>query len=442
MRRKPPLSMVVRCVPGLERIVQSELRALRVPSTLISAGTLLASGVTTRQLYASNALLRCASRILVPAATFVARSFSDLELAIKRIKRDDVLLPSMLIPGARLKIRVKVAAGSPLFHSTAVAERLTRHLQTVSGSSEALDYVQDTPPGDQVEQRLDVHIHGERVRIFVDSSGESLDNRGWRKDRAAKMPLKESVAAGLLRSMGWGDACSDSPSQEGKEYAALLDPFCGSGTIAIEAALLSTGMPAHFLSGRSFALQLWPLFEPGTWGAVGGLMQRMADHAHARRASIPYILGSDRDAGAIASARANALAAGVGDLVEFRQCSISDVEPPSLSPAADTQGLSSVGNQALTRGLMLSNPPWGVRSQKPASSLEDLEHLYRRIGQVHEKMRPNWDLALLVNDRRLSNQVSRRLSLALQVSIGGHRAKLMCGVERHNTDTGTRMRLA
>jgi 23S rRNA G2445 N2-methylase RlmL len=351
-----------------------------------------AKHVSSKELYASNALLRCATRILVPACSFTARSFSDLELACKRMAREDALLSSFLVPGARLRVRVHAAANSPLFHTSAVAERVARHLSlpaepSFSRGSEGTGGVPEPP-----EQRLDVLVEGEWVKILVDASGDALHDRGWRMDRGAKMPLKESVAAGLLHAVGWvhspaGLAAAATP-EPASGFGALLDPFCGSGTIPIEAALLSIGMPAHFLSGRSFALQRWPSFEPGTWGAVTAEMGRRAARADQRRGRAPPIAASDRDAGAVSLARANAEAAGVADLVEFRHCAVSDVTPPRLRSSSGAATGKAQGGGVGKPGLLLTNPPWGVRSGTAQAEAAALDSLYWRIGQVCTRQAP------------------------------------------------------
>jgi len=435
--------MVVRCVPGLERVVMTELRALSVSSRLVSPGTVFARSVSNRELYASNALMRTASRILVPACSFTARTFPELELAVKRLKREEPL-STMLIPGAELSIRVRAGASAPLFHTKAVASRLQQHLRVSKGP--AMRFRSGDPePAKPPMQRIDVIIEGEWVKILVDASGDSLHDRGWRADRSAKMPLKESVAAGMLLSAGWdasfgegrgGDA--DGPSTS---YGALMDPFCGSGAIPIEAALIAIGMPAHLLSGRSFALQHWPAFEPGTWGSVMGEMKMLAAKADARRGSVPPILGSDRDAGAVEAAKTSAAAAGVADLVEFRHGSVSDLTPP-----APLRGLTFA-----LPGLLLTNPPWGVRSgskgskgskEKEASSSssepksadsksETRSHLYMKLGQLHKQKLEGWGLAVLVNDKRMGRSVSKNLYPGLEVDAGGQKATLVASPNVH-----------
>lgn len=388
--------MLVRCVPGLEPVVWAELKRLRIRATVTSPGLLAAPRANMRQCYAANALLRGASRVLVPACEFRASSFSDMELAVKRLLRNEAL-PSLLIPDAALSIRVTASKAAELWHTSAVAERLSKML----GGSDAPD---------AVTQRLEVHVKNERVQIWVDTSGAPLHGRGWRTE-AAKMPLKESVAAGLLLAAGWGATPEDGASLGGR-WSALLDPFCGSGAIPIEAALLALGQPPHATSGRGFAFQAFPSFEPGTWASVAATVEeQLAAVARRRLRPLPPIVASDRDAGAVSAARANALRAGVEDLVEFQHCAISDASPPDTGA-----------------GLLLSNPPWvGLRSANAGGAKRDTRDLYARLGQVHGSRCEGWGLALLTNDQSLARQASPELRSALpkSLSLGGQRAWLM-----------------
>lgn len=407
--------MLVRCVPGLEPVVWAELKRLKIRATVTSPGLLAAPRANMRQCYAANALLRGASRVLVPACEFRASSFSDMELAVKRLLRDEAL-PSLLIPDAALSIRVTASKGAELWHTSAVAERLSKML----GGSDAPD---------AVTQRLEVHVKNERVQIWVDTSGAPLHERGWRTE-AAKMPLKESVAAGLLLAAGWGAAPEDGAGLGGR-WSALLDPFCGSGAIPIEAALLALGQPPHATSGRGFAFQAFPSFEPGTWASVAATVdEQLAAVARRRLRPLPPIVASDRDAGAVSAARANALRAGVEDLVEFQHCAFSDASPPPSLAGA---------------GLLLSNPPWvGLRSAKAGGAKRDTRDLYARLGQVHASQCEGWGLALLTNDQSLARQASPELRSALpkSLSLGGQRAWLMAspGVVSDEVMGGARVR--
>ncbi len=256
--------------------------------------------LTTRQLYAANRHLRCATRVLVRVAGFTARTFADLERRLGEVDWSP-WLSNEAQPTYRVTSR-----GSQLRHTGAIEERFAAALGT--GHADG--------PG----QLVVVRVSRDRFTISVDSSGAPLHERGWRQ-ATAKAPLRESVAAALLLAAGWDPA------------TPLVDPMCGSGTIPIEAALLAAGRAPG--GGRDFAFRRWPCFEPGTWASVTAT-------ADSPVAPTPVILGADRDAGAVESARSNAERAGVADLVEFRQAPVSDLEAPGGGPPA-------VGRTALAR---------------------------------------------------------------------------------------------
>ena len=175
--------------------------------------------------------------------------------------------------------------------------------------------------------------------------------------------------------------------------------------MVMRAALLALGEPPHARSGRGFALQRWPCFEPGAWASVAAEVAERSAAAVARRGGVQPILGSDRDAGAVQVAAGNARRAGVAELVVFRQCAISDVAEPTAA-----------------RGLLLTNPPWGLRSAVGAGSPRDL---YARLGQLHAGRFGGWDLAVLANDQGLARQAGGKLQRALSLSLGGQRAAMM-----------------
>jgi putative N6-adenine-specific DNA methylase len=198
------------------------------------------------------------------------------------------------------------------------------------------------------------------------------------------------VAAGLLVAAGWDPT------------TPLVDPMCGSGTIAIEAALLAGGVaPA---AGRELAFRFWPGFEPGTWASVAADIQRRRTDA----ADPPPIMAVDRDAGAVDSARANAERAGVADLIEWRNAPIAELERPD-----GTDGRP---------GLLVANPPWGGRLAGG-----DLRNLYATLGRVASEGFAGWSLGVLVADRTLARQVRPGLTETLQLDLGGRRAWFLTG---------------
>lgn len=261
------------CLPGLESFVATELTSLGVRPKPERGG--VSFKATTRQLYASNLWLRCATRVLVRVAEFRVTSFFELEARL-----GEVDLEPFLQRGAQYRVS---SHQSKLWHTDAIAARCGRVL--------GIDEQDDAP-------LVFVRAMRDRFTISVDTSGEALHLRGWRRE-LAKAPLRPTIAAALLHAAGWS---GESP---------VLDPFCGSGTIPIEAALLAAGKPAH-APDRSFAFQRWPSFEPGTWASARA--PRLREGA--------TVSGADRDAGAIAAATANAARAGAA--AEFREAAFSD----------------------------------------------------------------------------------------------------------------------
>jgi putative N6-adenine-specific DNA methylase len=225
--------------------------------------------------------------------------------------------------------------------------------------------------------------------VSVDSSGELLHRRGYRL-ATAKAPLRETLAAGMLLASGW----------DGR--SALLDPFCGSGTIAIEAALLARGVaPGH---NRRFAFMAWSGFDQVLWDR---LVYENDNQVQDRLLSAgkTWIAASDRDAGAIEMARANAERAGVGDAIEFSCRAVSAIEP---------QGV----------GWVVTNPPYGLR----VSANKDLRNLYAQLGNVLRMKCPGWRVAILCSDLSLIHQTGLNLDTSLAMVNGGVGVRLAQGM--------------
>ena len=354
------------CAPGLEGLCAGELATLGVDirRTLIGGVEFSASD---RQLYSANLWCRTATRIVVRVARFRAASFGELERQVREVAFAR-WLPDATTPSVRVS-----TTSSHLYHSGAVTERLVALL--ASGPA----------PGPLVVVRI---VH-DRVTISVDSSGEPLHRRGWRRD-PAKAPLRETLAAALVLASGW----------DGRAH--LLDPFCGSGTIAIEAALIAAGRPPG--EGRRFAFMDWPSFAPGTWASVAGSARgdrpdSPPEAGSKSGASDPtgQILASDRDDRAVAATIANAKRAGVLDRLSVRRATVSEVTAP---PAGD--------------GWIVTNPPYGKRLGGG-----DLRDLFARFGAVVEDRFPRWTVALLTADARVAAHSGLRLQELFRTENGG-----------------------
>ena len=379
------------CAPGLEPFTAQELKGLglRMTGSLPpSAGepALLddgesAGGVEFRgslaDLYRANLHLRTASRVWLQLGSFFADTFSDLGRRTKRLDWE-----SFLKPGSPVALRV-AGHKSRLFHTAAVAERVREAIGARLGRVPSAGKLPEDAEGDS-PQRVFVRLLENRCSISIDSSGELLHRRGYRL-ATAKAPLRETLAAGMLLASGWD------------QRSPLLDPFCGAGTIPIEAALMARKIAPGLR--RHFAFMDWPNFDGGVW-------ERQRSEAREGRAeSPPRILASDRDAGAIQAARANAERAGVADGIDFSCRALSAVDPPRGS------------------GWVVTNPPYGVRLGAP----EDLLKLYTRFGRVLRMQCPGWQVTLLGNSIQLLSATGLKFDLGISTRNGGVKVRLARG---------------
>ena len=361
--------------PGLEELVAQELTDLGLRSARVTTGGVRFTA-TTRQLYAANLWLRCATRVVVRIARFDARSFAELEAGVAAVDWGD-----WVDAGRPTRVRVSSSA-SRLHHTVAIAERVHRASGLPATDSAATVADLDTEP------LVVVRIVHDQVTISVDSSGAPLWRRGWRLE-TAKAPLRETLAAALLLAAPWDPT------------TPLLDPMCGSGTIAIEAALLAAGRAPG--RDRPFAFAGWPTFEPGTWASV---LEGARRAEAATPPDLPPILASDRDAGAVRAARANAERAGVTDSVIVDHHAISDLRPPGDAPA-----------------LLLTNPPYGKRIGGGA----DPRDLFARLGTVARERLTGGRVGLLVDASSPVRSTGLRLDERLRTSNGGIPVRLLVG---------------
>lgn len=360
---RPLHDAVAVCPPGLEPWSLAELGPLGVRTGTPTRG-LVPFRATTRQLYLVNRWARIANRVLVRIARFPATTWTELERGAGRIEWSHYRGK-----GVAPKFRV-TATKSKLIHTDAVAQRFHQ--------------VAGPPSLGEPEQLFVVRIHHDRVTVSVDTSGESLHKRGWRGEVGAA-PLRENIAAGMLAVAGWH------PDQ------ALLDPFCGSGTIPIEAARLAAGLPPR--CERTYAFERWPSFEPGTYASVE------ASPPPAAPAPGPpgAILASDRDEEMVAATVANAERAGVADRITARAAVVSHLK----------------GQHG--PGWVVTNPPYGHRVGDP----ERLERLYARFGAVVRDRLPDFGVAMIAADRRLARAAGLSAVTAADLSSGGIRVQIL-----------------
>jgi len=354
--------------PGLETIASKELRDLGVKSLAIENGGISFAG-DLKDIYRLNLYLRTVSRILIRLGHFHASAFSELEKKSSRFPWE-----IFLAAGQPISVRA-TCHKSRLYHSDAVVERVVGAIGDHLGSVPAHHKSDDIDEAD-MHQLINVRLLNDECTISVDTSGELLHRRGYRL-AIAKAPLRETLAAAIILASEWE---FDKP---------LLDPFCGSGTIPIEAALLALGIPPGFK--RRFAFMSWPNFDQNMW------LNILNTIAFIQPKELPQIQASDRDAGAIEMARANAKRAGVSDYIQFDCRAISSISPP------------------FTPGWMITNPPYGLR----INSNKDIRNLYAQFGKVLRIKCKNWRTAILSSDQALLSQTGLRFDSTIHFSNGG-----------------------
>lgn len=371
-REEPRHSIFVVTAPGLEKVAARELFGLGLSGEVEEGGVSLQGD--HRTLYALNLRLRTASRILVRVAEFRARTFFELERHAARIPWKNFI-------GGERAVRLRVTSRkSKLYHQRAIEQRL---LAAIGAEAAAQRPEKEEEAEGTAEQLFVVRFLYDRCVISADSSGALLHRRGYRQ-ALGRAPLRETIAAAMLAASGWDGS------------APLLDPFCGSGTLPIEAALIARriapGLASPEQEPREYAFSSWPdvdrqLFTKLVDGCRGEVLPR----------SPVRIVGSDRDAGAIEAAAANAERAGVAGEVELSVRALS-----AADPAGDG-------------GWVVTNPPYGVR----VGDSRALRDLYAALGRHADRLAPGGKVVLLSADRRLEAQLRMPLRELFSTRNGG-----------------------
>lgn len=360
------------CAPGLEGVLEAEMSALDLAVGKRDVGGIAFAGESSA-LFRSNLWLRTATRVIARVGDFHARLFDELERHARRLEWS-----RFLSAGQPVRLRVSTSK-SRLYHTGAVAQRIAEAMEMSTGIAPTVASGADDEEETDEAPLVIVRLFRDQCTVSIDSSGALLHRRGYRL-ATAKAPLRETLAAALVLASGWDPT------------TPLLDPLCGAGTIPIEGALLARRIPPGL--SRRFAFMEWPGFHAPTW-------DRVIDEA--RTQVLPFapapILGSDRDAGAVTAARANAERAGVAADIVFEEKVISRVTPPA-------------GDKA---GAIVANPPYGVR----VGDRDALRNLYAQLGNVARERFPGWSVTVLSADPRLDGQIGGNMETLLQTKNGG-----------------------
>jgi putative N6-adenine-specific DNA methylase len=367
------LDLFAACLPGLEPLLADELRRLGTEPTTVPGGAAFAGDVAL--LRRAHLGLGVASHLLLRCGAFTCRHLGELRRKIAPLPFGEWLR-------ADRPFAVRATASrSRLYHTGAIAQRVGQGIADALGVLPPAAETGGEVPADA--PMVAVRVANDRVTLSLDTSATPLHRRGYRL-AGAKAPLREDLARALLLA---GDI---------EAGDAVLDPFCGAGTIAIEAALLRAGLPPGRL--RPPPLQGTALQDDAAWAALVA-----AAPAPPAAGGPALVHAGDRDAGAMAAAADNAERAGVRALLELRCCAFTSWDwfaKPTTAPA---------------RGVVVTNPPFGRR----IGGGRDLAPLYQTLGHRLNQLGPGWRLLLLAADARLARRTGVPLRQLFATRHGG-----------------------
>lgn len=351
------------CPTGLEEVLARELTQLGATNVRATRGGAGFEGGWAL-CYRVNLWSRIASRVLWQLGTHPYRNEED-------VYRHCVALPWTKHFHVGRTLRVNVSAiGSPLqsldFITLRIKDAVCDRFRRDTGERPS---VSTTQP----DVRIHAFFEAERFTLYLDTSGEALFKRGYRLEES-EAPLRENLAAGMLALANW------TPDQ------VLLDPMCGTGTLLIEAALIAKGIAPG--AQRPFAFENLSSFDADLWKRVRG-----KPAAQAGATATPMLFGSDRDARQVRRAEKTLYALGLEECVKFETADVLSRRAPA--PA----------------GILLSNPPYGVRLE----SAESMADFYPKLGSALKQQFTGWTAYLFTADlempKRIGLKPSRRIPL-------------------------------
>ena len=340
---------------GLEAVVRRQVESIGCEVAGTEDGKVIFRG-EEKDIARANLYLRSADRVLLKMGEFEAFSFEDLFTGVRDIAWED-LVPrdgNVIVTGTSVRSKLHSVPACQSITKKVISERL--------GKAYGLTRLPETGAVFTVK----VTLLKDRATITLDTSGEGLHKRGYRV-RTVEAPIRETVAAAMLDLSFW------------KPDRLLVDPCCGSGTIAIEAAMKGRNI-APGLS-RNFACEKWGLIPADIWKS-----ERKAAYEAIDQSVRLNIIAADVDPRAVASAKENAIEAGVDDAVSFRCADIGET-------------LSDLPKS----GIMMTNPPYGER----IGDEKQLAHI-RGVMKEFFKAAPAWSLFVITTDKDFEHRVFGR----------------------------------
>lgn len=347
------MEFTVPCLFGLEGLCGDELRRQNFENVRVENGRVLFSGDETA-LAKANLWLRTGERVLITLGSFPARSFEELFQGVYHLPLEDFISRDGTFPvkGHCLNSQLMSVPDCQAIVKKAASRRL--------GEKYGLSWLPET--GNKYQ--LQFSIMNDQVNLYLDTTGPGLHKRGYRAV-GNEAPLRETLAAAMVQLTRY----------RGREF--FWDPFCGSGTIAIEAALIAKNRAPGLM--RKFAAQSFPWIAPEIWDDLRREAKEKEFNGNY------HILGSDNDPRCVSLSMANARKAGVADCIRFR-----DADATKMSLPTDT-------------GILVTNPPYGQRMLEQQSA----QRLYAALGR-HLKYANGWKKYIITSEPEFEHYFGKR----------------------------------
>ncbi|MFT5431669.1 MAG: putative N6-adenine-specific DNA methylase [Myxococcota bacterium] len=382
---EPTYNLYASCEAGLEEVVAAELEALGAVFITPARRGVAFKG-DDDLVWRANLELRCANRVLREVACVEVADRDELFEAAMNVGWEEWFGPDHTIAVDTRTSHLELH--QPQFVSQLVKDAICDRLRRITGRRPSVDrFAPDVP--------IAVHLTQTHATLSLDTSGARLHRRGYR-EQTGTAPLKETLAAGMVALTGWS------------AEVPFMDPMCGSGTIAIEAALMATNTAPGLLrlGGEGFAFQRWLTHEKASFKAL-------AEETRQKRTTATVeIVARDIDRRLLKISRANAGRAGVAAAIRFEPGNAGRMQP-STDP-----------------GVMVTNPPYGVRM----GEREELLELFEEFGSVLKHRFAGWTAWILTGDKELLGQVGLRPSRRIPLLNGA----LDCRLARFDLYAGTR----
>ena len=367
------------CAIGTEKILANEIKKLGFTTCGKETGRVLFL-CPEDELFTPNLCLRTADRIYLQAGTFTAEDFDALFEGVYDINWQDFFYKDV-----KLRIDKVRLHGGKLTSEHSVQSIVHKAVCKKLGAAWHMEVL----PESGSEADIRVYIEKNTVSIFLDLSGAPLNRRGYRKD-GGTAPIRETLAASLLQFMYW------------KRKTPFHDPFCGSGTVAVEAALYAYNVAPGF--GRRFALENLAFFDSARAGEI-----RKREAAKIRPDAEARITGTDIDPEAVERSRANAERACV---TAGRALQLIGSDQRIPRPQFDCADFADI-KAPYESGVIIANPPYGER----INSRDEIEALYKRMNSLFTDF-VNWDMGFITASSEFQKCIGKNASAVKNLKGG------------------------